>query len=75
MEVHMMHYEAISPVIGHALTVAVLALFALGVAFWLLVAFRIGRSIAQKRTTMESALLANATTSAQPTTHRKLKAS
>ena len=71
----MMHYEAISPLIGHALTVAVLVLLALGAAFWLLLAFRIGRSIAQKRSTMESALLANATTSAQATTHRRLKAS
>jgi hypothetical protein len=74
MEVHMMHYEAISPVIGHALTVAVLALFALGVAFWLLFVLRIARSMVPNRATMERALVASATTSAQPTTHRKLKA-
>jgi hypothetical protein len=70
-----MHYEVISPILGHALTGAVLAVFALGMVFWLLLAFRIGRSIARKRTTIQSALLANATTSAQATTHRRLKAS
>jgi len=67
----MMHYEAISPVIGHKLTFAVLAVFALGIAFWLPLALRIARSVVRKRATLEDALLANATTNAQPATHLK----
>ena len=71
----MMHYEAVSPVIGHALTFAVLALFALGMAFWLLLAFRIGRSILRKRTAMERSLLASHTSSAEATPQMSVRAS
>ncbi len=61
----MMHYEAISPVLGHALTGAVLAIFALGVIFWLLLAFRVARAVAWKHATLEGLFLANATTNAE----------
>jgi hypothetical protein len=54
-----MYSEFNSPLLGHALVGAVLAIFALGMAFWLLLAFRIACAVVRKRTTLERALPAN----------------
>jgi hypothetical protein len=56
---HTMYSEFNSPLLGHALLGAVLAIFALGMAFWLLLAFRIACAVVRKRATLERALLAN----------------
>ena len=54
-----MYSEFNSPLLGQALVGVVLAIFALGMAFWLLLAFRIACAVVRKRATLERALLAN----------------
>jgi hypothetical protein len=52
--------------LGHSLLGAVLAIFALGVAFWLLLAFRIAGAVTRKRAVLLSALLAMPRANAEP---------
>jgi hypothetical protein len=52
--------------LGHALLGAVLAIFALGVAFWLLLAFRIACAVTRKRAVLLSAMLAMPRANAEP---------
>ena len=54
-----MYSEITSTLLSHALLGAVLAIFALGMAFWLLLAFRIACAVVRKRATLERALPAN----------------
>jgi hypothetical protein len=54
-----MYSEITSTLLSHALFGAVLAIFALAMAFWLLLAFRIACSVVRKRATLERALPAN----------------
>ena len=56
---HTMYSEFNSPLLGQALVGVVLAIFALGMAFWLLLAFRIACAVVRKRATLERALPAN----------------
>jgi hypothetical protein len=60
--------------LGHALLGAVLTIFALGMAFWLLLAFRIARTVIQKRTMLEGALLASAKTYPEAAQARQFRA-
>ena len=52
-----MYSEFTSPLLGHALLGGVLAIFALGMAFWLVLAFRIACAVVRKRAMLERALL------------------
>jgi hypothetical protein len=61
-----MYSEITSPLLGQVLLVAVLAIFALGMAFWLLLAVKIACAVTRKRSTLESALLASAPKNAEP---------
>jgi hypothetical protein len=54
-----MYSEITSTLLSHALFGAVLAIFALAMAFWLLLAFRIACAVVRKRATLERALPAN----------------
>ena len=61
-----MYSEFNSPLLGQALVGVVLAIFALGVAFWLLLAFRIACAATRKRAVLLSALLAMPRANAEP---------
>jgi uncharacterized metal-binding protein len=66
-----MYSEFNSPLLGHALLGAVLAIFALGMAFWLLLAFRSVCAVVWKLSALEGALLGGLTTKAPPAPHQK----
>jgi hypothetical protein len=53
-----MYSEITSALLGHALLGAVLAIFALGMAFWLLLAFRIACAVVRKRASLDWAVRA-----------------
>jgi hypothetical protein len=61
-----MYSEITSPLLGQVLLVAVLAIFALGMAFWLLLAVKIARAVVWKLSALEGALLGGLTTKAEP---------
>ncbi|MCA3350505.1 MAG: hypothetical protein INF97_07920 [Roseomonas sp.] len=70
-----MYSEITSPLLGQVLLVAVLAIFALGMAFWLLLAVKIARAVTRKRSTLEGALLASATRNTEAARKVKVHAS
>ena len=70
-----MYSEFNSPLLGHALVGAVLAIFALGMAFWLLLAFRIACAVARKRATLERALLVSPKLESDPAPQLKARVS
>lgn len=53
-----MHSEIVATLFGHALLGAVLAISALAMAFWLLLAFRSARTAIQKLSSLNQALQA-----------------
>ncbi|MFN9096448.1 MAG: hypothetical protein ACK5WN_19350 [Alphaproteobacteria bacterium] len=69
-----MYSEFNSPLLGHALLGAVLAMFPLAVTFWLLLAFRSVCAVVWKLSTLEGALLGGATTKAEPAPQLKTSA-
>ena len=60
-----MYSEFNTALLGHALLGGVVAIFALGMAFWLLLAFRSVCAVVWKLSTLEGALLAGVTTKAE----------
>jgi hypothetical protein len=70
-----MYSEFNSPLLGHALVGAVLAIFALGMAFWLLLAFRIACAVVRKRATLERALLVSPKLESDPAPQLKARVS
>ena len=70
-----MYSEITSPLLGQVLLVAVLAIFALGMAFWLLLAIKVARAVTRKRSKLEGALLASATRNTEPAPKVKARAS
>ncbi|MCA3414326.1 MAG: hypothetical protein INF84_06965 [Roseomonas sp.] len=69
-----MYSEFNSPLLGHALLGAVLAIFALGMVFWLLLAFRSVCAVVWKLSALEGALLGGLTTKAEPAPQLKTSA-
>ena len=70
-----MYSEFNSPLLGQALVGAVLAIFALGMAFWLLLAFRIACAVVRKRATLERALLVSPKQESEPVPQLKARVS
>jgi hypothetical protein len=70
-----MYSEFNSPLLGQALVGVVLAIFALGMAFWLLLAFRIACAVVRKRATLERALLASPKLESDPAPQLKARVS
>ncbi|MCA3435224.1 MAG: hypothetical protein INF62_17505 [Roseomonas sp.] len=66
-----MYSEFNSPLLGHALLGAVLAIFSLAMTFWLLLAFRSVCAVVWKLSALGGALLAGVTTKAPPAPHQK----
>ena len=64
-----------SPLLGHALLGAVLAIFSLAMTFWLLLAFRSVCAVVWKLSTLEGAMLTGVTTKAEPAPELKARAS
>jgi hypothetical protein len=70
-----MYSEFNSPLLGQALVGVVLAIFALGMAFWLLLAFRIACAVVRKRATLERALLVSPKQESEPVPQLKARVS
>ena len=70
-----MYSEFNSPLLGQALVGVVLAIFALGMAFWLLLAFRIACAVVRKRATLERALLVSPKLESDPAPQLKARVS
>jgi hypothetical protein len=70
-----MYSEFNSPLLGQALVGVVLAIFALGMAFWLLLAFRIACAVLRKRATLERALLVSPKLESDPAPQLKARVS
>jgi len=62
---HAMYSEFNSPLLCQVLLGAILTIFALGMVFWLLLAYRTARSIVRKCFTLERDVLAKATKNAE----------
>jgi hypothetical protein len=70
-----MYSEITSTLLSHALFGAVLAIFALAMAFWLLLAFRMACAVVRKRATLERALLASPKLESAPAPQLKARVS
>ena len=70
-----MYSEFNSPLLGHALVGAVLAIFALGMAFWLLLAFRSARAMARKFASRDWAVQASPKLESAPAPQLKARVS